>query len=236
MSFGHRFPRGAALLLALSLCACKSGGGPAGERPSATQSPAPAAGGAGRAALLDVSAHEVAPGSFKVRLETTKGPVVIEVHRDWAPVGADRFYHLVKIGFFDDVAFFRCIKGFMVQFGIHGDPQVSAAWRGARIADDVGAGQSNGRGLVTFATAGPNSRTTQLFINYANNQNLDSMGFNPIGQVVEGMEVVDALEGKYGEGAPSGNGPSQGRLQMEGNPYLRDNFPGLDYIKKATVL
>jgi peptidyl-prolyl cis-trans isomerase A (cyclophilin A) len=182
------------------------------------------------------AAKLTAPPVYKVKMSTTKGDFVIEVHRDWAPLGADRFYNLVKQGFFTDVAFFRVVKGFMVQFGIHGDPAVSRAWRDARITDDPTGKQSNTRGMVTFAMAGPNTRTTQIFINYADNSRLDSMGFPPFGKVVEGMAVVDALEGMYGEGAPQGRGPSQGRMQNEGNKYLKAEFPKLDYIKSATIL
>ena len=162
--------------------------------------------------------------------------MVLEIHRDWAPHGADRFYNLVKVGFFDEVAFFRVIKGFMVQFGIHGDPAVSQAWREAKIADDPSGKQTNARGFVTFATAGPNTRTSQLFINYKDNGNLDGMGFAPIGKVTDGMAVVDAIEGEYGEGAPMGRGPSQPKLQGEGNAYLKASFPHLDYIKSATLV
>src|SRR6516162_5320221 len=137
------------------------------------------------AALADTSAKvpspseatATAPATYKVKMTTTKGDFTVEVHRDWAPLGADRFYNLVKLGYFTDVAFFRVIKGFMVQFGIHGDPTVSRAWRDAHVKDDPTGKQSNKRGMLTFATAGPNTRTTQLFINYADNGNLDSMGF-----------------------------------------------------------
>ncbi len=181
-------------------------------------------------------ATATAPKVFKVKMSTTKGDFVIEVHRDWAPVGADRFYNLVKLGYFSDVAFFRVIKGFMVQFGIHGNPDVNRMWHDANIADDPSGKQSNTRGMVTFATAGPNTRTNQIFINYADNARLDSMGFAPIGKVVSGMDVVDALEGMYGEGAPSGRGPSQGKFQSEGNAYLKAQFPKLDYLKSATLL
>jgi peptidyl-prolyl cis-trans isomerase A (cyclophilin A) len=177
---------------------------------------------------------EQAPATYKVKFETSKGNVVIEVHRAWAPKGADRFYNLVKSGFYDNVRFFRVLSGFMAQFGISGDPAVMAKWREAPITDDP-VTQSNTRGMVTFATAGPNTRTTQMFINYANNSNLDSMGFAPIGKVVSGMEVVDKFYAGYGEGAPRGAGPDQGRMQMQGNAYLEKSFPKLDYIKKATV-
>jgi peptidyl-prolyl cis-trans isomerase A (cyclophilin A) len=176
-----------------------------------------------------------APADYKVKFDTSKGPFVVEVHRDWAPLGADRFYNLVKSGFFTNARFFRVISGFMVQFGINADPKVSAVWRDANINDDP-VKQSNTRGMITFATRGPNTRTTQLFINYADNNRLDSMGFAPFGQVVSGMNVVDALYNGYGEGAPRGAGPEQGRIQSEGNAYLTKEFPKLDYIKTATIV
>ena len=177
---------------------------------------------------------EKAPALYKVRFETSKGPFVIEVHRDWAPNGADRFYNLVKNGFYDDARFFRVISGFMVQFGINGDPGVSAPWRNATIKDDP-VRQSNKRGFITFATSGPDSRTSQVFINFADNSRLDGQGFAPFGQVTSGMNIVDALHSGYGEGAPSGRGPDQGRIQREGNAYLKKDFPNLDYVKKATI-
>lgn len=178
---------------------------------------------------------EKAPDTFKAQFVTTKGKFTIEVTRSLSPNGADRFYNLVKSGYFKDIAFFRVIPGFMCQFGIHGDPAVSAKWRDANIPDDP-VKLSNMRGTITFATAGPNTRTTQLFINFADNVNLDRMGFSPFGRVVEGMEVVDKINSEYGEGAPNGNGPSQGRIQMEGNAYLKKDFPNLDYIKSASIL
>ncbi len=177
---------------------------------------------------------EVAPASYKAKFDTSKGVFVIQVTRDWAPNGADRFYNLVKNGFFDNARFFRVISGFMVQFGINGDPRLSAQWREARIKDDP-VRQSNRRGFITFATAGPDTRTTQVFINFADNAGLDRQGFAPFGQVVTGMNVVDALYSGYGEGAPRGQGPDQGRIQREGNAYLQKDFPRLDFIKKATV-
>jgi peptidyl-prolyl cis-trans isomerase A (cyclophilin A) len=170
-------------------------------------------------------------------MSTTKGDFVIEVHRDWAPLGADRFYNMVKLGYFTDVAFFRVVKGFMVQFGIHGDPAVNRVWRRAEFKDDPAAKHSNTRGMVTFAMAGPNTRTTQIFISYGNNSRLDSMDFVPFGKIVDGgMKVVDAIEGMYGEGAPEGRGPMQERIQSQGNTYLKSDFPKLDYIKRATIL
>src|ERR1700719_128811 len=159
--------------------------------------------------------NEQAPPVYKVRFDTSKGPFVVEVHRDWAPNGADRFYNLVKNGYYDDTRFFRVISGFMVQFGINGDPKISAPWRGATINDDP-VKQSNKRGYITFATSGANSRTSQVFINFADNTGLDGQGFSPFGQVTTGMNVVDALYSGYGEGAPRGRGPDQGRIQSEG--------------------
>ncbi len=178
---------------------------------------------------------EQAPATFKANFDTSKGLFVVEVHRDWAPIGADRFYNLVKSGFYDDVRFFRVIEGFMAQFGIHGNPAVMKSWRSAQIKDDP-VKQSNKRGYVVFATGGPNTRTTQLFINFGDNsRGLDGQGFAPFGQVVTGMDVVDKIYNGYGEGAPRGNGPDQGRLQAEGNAYLNKDFPKLDYIKTATI-
>ena len=176
-----------------------------------------------------------APDSFRARFETSAGDFVIEVHRAWAPLGADRFYNLVDAGFFDGVRFFRVISGFMAQFGIHGDPRVAAAWRDQLIADDA-VRASNTRGMVTFATAGPGTRTTQLFINYGDNSRLDGAGFSPFGRVVEGMDVVDRLHAGYGEGAPRGRGPDQGRIEAEGNAYLEREFGELDYITRARVV
>lgn len=177
---------------------------------------------------------EKAPATYKVRFDTSKGVFVVEVHRAWAPNGADRFYNLVKNGFYDNVRFFRVVSGFMVQFGINGDPAVSALWREARIKDDP-VTQSNQRGFITFATAGPDTRTTQVFINFANNAGLDGQGFAPFGKVVSGMNVVDSLFSGYGEGAPRGNGPDQGRLQQQGNAYLERSFPKMDYVRKASI-
>lgn len=176
-----------------------------------------------------------APDSFRARFETSKGDFVIAVHRAWAPRGADRFYNLVRAGYYDDVRFFRVISGFMAQFGIHGDSAVSAAWREQRIPDDP-VRRSNMRGMVSFATAGPGTRTTQVFINYGSNDRLDAMGFAPFGQVVEGMEVVDQFYADYGEGQPRGRGPEQTRFQIEGNTYLARQFPRLDYIERARIV
>jgi peptidyl-prolyl cis-trans isomerase A (cyclophilin A) len=189
----------------------------------------------GTAALKNPGAlKEKAPETYKVDFDTSKGKFVVEVTRAWAPNGADRFYNLVKNGFYNDTRFFRVISGFMVQFGIHGDPAVSAPWRMARIPDDA-VKESNKRGYITFATAGPNTRTTQVFINFGNNAGLDSQGFSPFGHVISGMDVVDKLYSGYGEGAPNGRGPNQGQIQDQGNAYLTKDFPQMDYIKTATI-
>jgi cyclophilin family peptidyl-prolyl cis-trans isomerase len=190
----------------------------------------------GKAALMNpADLKDQAPAAYKAQFDTSVGVFVVEVHRDWAPLGADRFYNLVARGFYDDARFFRVIQGFMAQFGISGDPSIMNAWRGARIQDDP-VKQSNKRGYITFATGGPNTRTTQLFINLADNVFLDKSGFAPFGQVVSGMDVVSKIYNGYGEGAPSGKGPDQGRTQTEGNKYLMAEFPRLDYIKTATIM
>jgi peptidyl-prolyl cis-trans isomerase A (cyclophilin A) len=180
-------------------------------------------------ALFDPSqATAKAPASYQVRFETTRGSFVVAVTRAWAPLGADRFYNLVQAGFFDDAGFFRVVPGFVVQFGLSADARANAAWDTARLADDP-VKQANRRGRITFATAGPNTRTTQLFVNTGDNLRLDQMGFAPFGEVVSGMSVVDAIYAGYGET------PDQGRITAEGNAYLKQQFPRLDFIRKATV-
>jgi peptidyl-prolyl cis-trans isomerase A (cyclophilin A) len=198
--------------------------------------PVAAAQPGGSPALLDPAlATEQAPDVFRVRLETTKGDVVLELRRAWSPHGADRFYNLVKAGFFENVAFFRAIDNFMVQFGMSGEPAVQRAWNAYPIPDDPAA-QSNKRGYITFAMRGPSTRTTQVFINYRDNAQLDQAGFTPFGEVVEGMDVVDSFYKGYGEGAPKGKGPDQVKLTKEGNAYLERDFPELDWLKKATIV
>ena len=222
----------AGLATALTVLACGRG-----ERhDTATRSDASGAAPAGD--FRDPSnpaMREPAPATYRVRFETSAGDFVIEVHRDWAPLGADRFYNLASSGYFDSVRFFRVLPGFVAQFGIHGAPQVSAAWRDQPIRDDP-VRRRNARGTISFATAGPGTRTTQLFINFRDNDRLDGMGFAPLGQVVDGMEVVDRLHAGYGEGAPAGRGPLQDRIQAEGNAYLERGFSELDYVKRATVV
>ncbi|MDE2676398.1 MAG: peptidylprolyl isomerase [Gemmatimonadota bacterium] len=185
--------------------------------------------------LTPDSLTATAPDVFQARFETTKGDFVIEVHREWSPNGADRFYNLVVNGFYDDVRFFRVIAGFVAQFGIHGDPEVSAAWRGKTIADDP-VTQSNTRGFVTYAMGGPDTRTTQIFINYGDNSRLDEMGFSPFGQVIEGMEVADAIYSGYGDFQPRGNAPDGASMQTRGNEYLRADYPNLDFVRRARIV
>lgn len=209
--------------VAAALGACRA------EKPSPSPSPAAAAAAAG-AALLDPShATTTAPDVFRVRFETTRGAFVVAVTRSWAPLGADRFYNLVRAGFYDDTGFFRVVPGFVVQFGLNGDPRVNAAWESARIQDDP-VTQTNTPGRITFATAGPGTRTTQLFISLGTNGRLDGMGFAPFGEVASGLDVVKEIYSGYGEM------PDQGRITSEGNAYLKQQFPRLDFIRKATVL
>lgn len=210
----------AVLLLTLAAVAC-GGEGDGGGAEAMSDNP-----------LLYPSRPELnaqAPDTYRARFETSEGDFVVEVHRDWAPIGADRFYNLVDNGYYDEARFFRVIPGFMVQFGMHADPLVTAQWRVATLQDDP-VTQSNTPGRVTFAmTSQPNSRTTQVFINYGNNANLDGMGFAPFGEVVEGMPVVEAIYSGYGEA------PNQGQIQGRGNEYLESEFPELDYVIRATI-
>jgi peptidyl-prolyl cis-trans isomerase A (cyclophilin A) len=176
---------------------------------------------------------EQAPATYKAKFDTSKGAFVVTVHRDWAPIGADRFYNLVKNGFFDDVRFFRVISNFMVQFGINGSPAVSAIWRNpaVQLKDDP-VKQSNKRGYITFATGGPNTRTTQVFINFKDNAFLDGQGFSPFGEVSQGMEdVVDKLYSQYA-GKPQDQFV---QILNQGNAFLNKDFPKLDFVKTATI-
>ena len=178
------------------------------------------------------SLNEKAPATYKVKLDTSAGPIVIEVHRDWAPLGADRFYNLVKNGFYDGTRFFRVLPGFMAQIGMNGDPAIQKAWGRANFNDDP-VKQSNKRGYVTFAkTSAPNSRSAQVFINFVDNAFLDPQGFAPFGQIVTGMDVVDKLYTGYGRD----NVPDQGRITSEGNAYLNKEYAKLDYVKTATIV
>ena len=188
------------------------------------------AGQGGTASLKNpASFTEQAPATYKASFDTSVGKFVITVHRAWAPNGADRFYNLVKNGFYDETRFFRVVPDFMVQFGINGDPAVAAPWQNASIKDDPSTGHSNTKGFVSFATRGPNTRTTQIFINYANNAGLDKQGFTPFGEVTTGMDVVEKITSQYAQK------PDQGQIQSQGNTYLNAQFPKLDYVKKATI-
>lgn len=191
--------------------------------------------GSNTAKKTEEAKAEPAPQVYKVTFATSKGNYVVEVHRDWAPIGADRFYELVKDKYYDDARFFRVLRGFIVQFGLARDPEVSAKWRSMALVDDPPK-QTNARGTITYAKAGPNTRTTQVFINLGDNRRLDADGFAPFGLVTEGMDVVDSLYSGYGEGEPQGVGPSQQKIEMRGNEYLRDSFPRLDYIRTARIV
>jgi peptidyl-prolyl cis-trans isomerase A (cyclophilin A) len=225
----------------------KASGGAAPGNASAPAAPAePAASAAAPAAdygphnLMDPKSplmNETAPDVYRARFETGAGAFEIEVTRAWSPNGADRFYNLVKNGFFEGSYFFRAVAGFMLQFGLPADPKVAAAWMEATLKDDPRAGKSNARGMVTFANTGaPNSRSTQLFINLVDNSGLDAQGFTPIGQVVSGMESVDAVHTGYGDGPPRGRGPDQNRLRQLGSAYLEQDFPNLTRIDKTSIV
>jgi peptidyl-prolyl cis-trans isomerase A (cyclophilin A) len=175
------------------------------------------------------------PPVYRAKFDTSQGEFVVEVERDWAPRAAIRFYNLVKNGYFNDNRFFRVLSGFMAQFGITGDPALNAVWRRAVIIDDARK-QSNERGYLSFASAGPNTRTTQVFVNLKDNFQLDGANFAPFGHVVSGMNVVEKLYTGYGDGPPNGSGPEQSKVQIEGNAYLAKQFPKLDYIKTATLV
>ena len=219
-------------LFALTLCAillpaASSGAQATSTRPKTAARPATAA---PRPSLLNpASLTAKAPADFKARFTTSAGDFVVEVHRDWAPLGADRFYNLVRRGFFTNASFFRVVPGFVVQFGLNADPAVNKAWHQATIQDDP-VKQSNTRARLVFATAGPNTRTTQLFINFGNNARLDGMGFAPFGEVIDGMDVVDKIYAGYGEQ------PRQDLITAQGDAYVSQNFPKIDKIKAARVL
>jgi peptidyl-prolyl cis-trans isomerase A (cyclophilin A) len=208
---------------------------------TAAAKPAPNKAGAApaaynRALLTPARLSGRGPDTYDVKFETTRGDFVVRVTRLWAPRGADRFYHLVKNGFYNNASFFRVLPGFMAQFGISAYPEVNSAWENARIKDDP-VTQPNKRGKITFATSGPNTRTTQVFINFSDrNVFLDGQGFSPFGEVIQGMNVVDMFYEGYGEGAPQGRGPRQDLIGAQGKAYLDKGFPKLDYIKSATIV
>jgi len=169
-----------------------------------------------------------APTTFRVTFDTSKGPFVVEVHRDWSPKGADRFYDLIQRRFYDENRFFRVVPNFVIQWGIHGDPALQLQWRDKIITDDP-VKVTNRRGTIAYATGGPNTRTTELFINLKDNPQLDKRGFSPFGEVVSGMNVVNDIYPGYGQT------PDQGQIQLHGNEYLLKQFPQLDYIKTARI-
>lgn len=175
---------------------------------------------------------ETAPEVFRAVFSTTKGDFTMEFHRDWSPNGVDRIYNLIKAGYYTDIAIFRAIDGFMFQFGIHGDPAMNKVWSEARIQDDPDAGKSNTVGTISFAMAGPNSRTVQLFINFGNNSRLDSMGFTPLGKVVENADVLGKINTEYGENSRE----VQGEFQARGNEFIKQKYPNLDYIKSVKLV
>lgn len=202
------------------------------RKTTVTQRPAGLPEGVNPALLQPRQLREQAPETYDVKFTTTKGDFTVRVTRAWAPLGADRFYNLVKYGFYEGCSLFRVVPNFVVQFGISAHPAVNRAWMNATIKDDPVKG-SNKRGYVTFATGGPNTRTTQVFINLSDgNRQLDSMGFAPFGQVIEGMDVVGKLYSGYGENTTN----RQGEIYEQGNAYLTKNFPKLDSIKTAKIV
>lgn len=213
-------------LLACGIALAQTPPAPKKAVPAASKKAAPAAApNLLRPATLKAKAPEV----YKVKFTTTKGDVIIQVNRVWAPIGSDRFYNLVRAGFYKDAAFFRIVPRFVAQFGIPARPDVAAVWDHAYLVDDR-VTQSNKRGTLTFATAGPNTRTTQIFINYSDNTSLDGQGFAPFGTVIEGMDIVDKFFAGYGEA------PDQGRITAQGKVYLDKSFPNLDRIVNAEVM
>jgi peptidyl-prolyl cis-trans isomerase A (cyclophilin A) len=216
------------LIVSTLLCTCLMAQAPKSTAP-AKKAPAPSGGGSG-SLMNPASLKAVAPATYKAEFVTGKGNFTIEVHRDWAPVGADRFYNMVRAGFFTNAAFFRVVPNFMVQFGLSANPAVNKAWQNANLHDDP-VKESNKRGYITFAqTSAPNSRSTQVYINFKDNTFLDSQRFAPFGEVVEGMDVVDKIYSGYGES------PDQGRITDEGDAYVSKNFPNIDKIKSARIL
>ncbi len=228
-------PAVAFALMAAPICARAQGTSPGQTTANSGAHHTTAAQRSSASLLNPASLKLQAPAVFDAKFVTSKGDFVVEVTRAWSPRGADRFYNLVKYHYYDDAAFFRIMQGFVAQFGISARPEVSRAWESARIADDP-VTQSNTRGTLTFATAGPNTRTTQVFINLGDNSSLNGIGFSPFGKVISGMDVVDKLYADYGDAPPDGHGPDQNRLQREGKAYLDKDFPLLDRIKTAVVL
>ena len=231
----YSWSRAVLLLVILLVGSCSPNGGKESSPESAAGTGPAAAPDQHPALLVPQLAHEQAPDTFYARFQTTKGEVVIEATRDWAPLGVDRFYNLVRIGFFKDAAFFRAVQDFIVQFGVNGDPAVTKVWSIATIPDDP-LRMSNQRGYLSFAQSGANSRTTQLFISLKDNPELDASGFVPVARVISGMDVVDSLYTGYGELYPAGHGPRFQLLNLQGNAYLRMHFPKMDYVESAEIV
>ena len=220
---GALSPLATALTVAILLAACKE------KTPSADTTRAmPAPAETAKKAPPPPPAP-AAPDSFRVSLETSAGTITLELLRSWSPKGVDRFYQLVNEGYFTDVRFFRVVPKFVAQFGMHPDPATNRKWKEANLMDEP-VTHGNARGTLTFATAGPNTRANQFFLNLVDNKQLDAAGFTPIGRVVAGLKVVDALYSGYGET------PDQSSIGAEGNAYLTKDFPKLDYIKSAKVV
>jgi peptidyl-prolyl cis-trans isomerase A (cyclophilin A) len=230
--------RATAIALVIFAAACDKTPAPADKAPAAAATAAPAAPlPPASEALLHPNVTKftaAAPDSFMVHVVTSHGAFDLKVHRNWSPKGADRLYYLFSNNYYDGIRFFRVIHGFMAQFGMSGDPSVQRVWKDLNLSDEP-VKHSNKRGTLTFADAGPDTRSTQLFINFANNAPLDRSGFTPVGEVTKGMGAVDSLYDGYGEGAPAGRGPDQARITNEGNAYLEHDFPKLDYIVTAHV-
>jgi peptidyl-prolyl cis-trans isomerase A (cyclophilin A) len=224
-----------ALLVAASLAGGCGGGEPKeGQAPPQEAAQAAPAVDPASPLLTPEQLTETAPETYRVRFETSVGALVVQVNRAWSPNGADRFYNLVKNGYYDDTRFYRVVDGFMAQFGLKGNPPIDKAWRDATFPDDPST-ESNKRGRITFAHAGPGTRTNQVFFNFKDNTHLDPSGFTPFGEVVEGLDVMDKIYSGYGELPPAGNGPDYAKAWVQGNKYLDENFPEMTKIISATL-
>ena len=231
----RRFPT-FALLVAASLAGSCGGGEPKEEAapPEASAQAEQAALDEASPLLTPAALTDTAPATYRVRFETSVGALVVQVNRAWSPNGADRFYNLVKNGYYDDTRFYRVVEGFMAQFGLKGTPRIDQAWRDVTFPDDPFT-QSNKRGTITFAHAGPNTRTTQVFFNFKDNTHLDASGFTPFGEVVEGLGIMDKIYAGYGELPPAGKGPDYSKAWVQGNAYLDTNFPEMTKVLSATL-
>ncbi len=221
-----------ALLVAASLVGACGGGEPKQEE-AQPQEAAPAV-DPSSPLLTPGDLTEIAPETYRVRFETSVGAIVVQVNKAWSPNGADRFYNLVKNGYYDDTRFYRVVEGFMAQFGLKGVNAIDQAWRDATFPDDPFT-QSNRRGTITFAHAGPDTRTTQVFFNFKDNAHLDESGFTPFGEIVEGLDVLDKVYSGYGELPPAGKGPDYATAWVQGNKYLDENFPEMTKVVSATL-